>query len=51
MNVSEFLSDWDALKISYPSVATYLSRMEKTKEKWAACFNRNTFMADMTTTQ
>ncbi|CAG8652752.1 36988_t:CDS:1, partial [Racocetra persica] len=25
--------------------------MEKTKEKWAACFNNDTFIADMTTTQ
>ena len=25
--------------------------MEKTKEKWAACYNRNVFMADMHTTQ
>ena len=51
IDISEFLSDWEALKTTYPSAATYLLRMEKTKEKWAACYNHNTFMADMTTTQ
>ena len=25
--------------------------MEKTVDKWAACYNQNVFMADMTTTQ
>src|SRR2546430_12086401 len=51
MAVLEFLSLWDTLKTSYPSTSTYLSHMEKTKEKWAACYNHDTFMADMTTTQ
>jgi hypothetical protein len=51
MDISEFLSHWDALKNSYPSALTYLTRMEKTKEKWAGCYNHDTFMADMTTTQ
>ena len=51
MDVLEFLSNWEVLKTSYPSTATYLSRMERTKEKWAACYNHDTFMADMTTTQ
>ena len=51
MDIQKFLTYWDALKISYPSVSTYLSRMKKTKEKWAECFNCDTFMADMTTIQ
>jgi len=51
LDISEFLSSWNALKISYPSAEAYLLRMERTKEKWAACFNHDTFMADMTTTQ
>ncbi len=50
-DILEFLSQWDILKTSYPSASTYLLRIERTKEKWAACFNHNTFMADMTTTQ
>ncbi|CAB4405288.1 unnamed protein product [Rhizophagus irregularis] len=51
MDISKFLSQWDVIKTSYPLASTYLSRMEKTKEKWAACFNCNVFIADMTTTQ
>ena len=51
MDTSEFLSQWNIIKTSYPLASTYLSRMEKTKEKWAACFNCNVFMADMNTTQ
>ncbi|CAG8594540.1 7362_t:CDS:2, partial [Funneliformis caledonium] len=51
MNISSLLSQWDSLKTCYPAASTYLSRMEKIKEKWAACYNHNVFMADMTTTQ
>ena len=51
MDISRFLSQWDLLKTSYPSASSYLLRMERTKEKWAACYNHNIFMADMTTTQ
>ena len=50
-DISEFLSQQDILKTSYLSASTYLLRIEKTKEKWAAYFNYNTFMADMITTQ
>ncbi len=50
-DISEFLSQWNILKTSYPSASTYLLHMKRTKEKWAACFNHNTFIADMTTTQ
>ncbi|CAG8845136.1 31348_t:CDS:2, partial [Gigaspora margarita] len=34
-----------------PFAVTYLSFMEKTKEKWATCFNSDIFMANMTTIQ
>ncbi|CAG8682802.1 21731_t:CDS:2 [Gigaspora margarita] len=51
MDISNFLTQWDALKTLYPLAVAYLSRMEKMKEKWAACFNCDTFIADMTTTQ
>ncbi|CAG8714989.1 13946_t:CDS:2 [Funneliformis caledonium] len=29
----------------------HLERMDKVKEKWAPCFNRDIFLADMTSTQ
>jgi len=48
MDISSFLSQWDSLKTCYPAASTYLSRMEKTKEKWATYYNHNVFMADMT---
>jgi hypothetical protein len=51
MDIQNFLLQWDALKASYPSATTYLLRMEKTKEKWAGCYNHDTFMADMISTQ
>ncbi|CAG8552894.1 24219_t:CDS:2 [Gigaspora margarita] len=38
-------------KVLQPLAVTYLSYMEKTKEKWVACFNCDTFIADMMTTQ
>ncbi len=46
-DISEFFSQQDILKTSYLSASTYLLRIEKTKEKWAAYFNYNTFMANM----
>ncbi|CAG8723336.1 15183_t:CDS:10 [Gigaspora margarita] len=51
MDILNFLTQWDTLKTLYSPVATYLLHIEKTKEKWAACYNCDTFMADMTTTQ
>lgn len=39
------------IKLLYPDAAFYLSRLEKVKEKWAACFNQDIFVADMITTQ
>ncbi|CAG8699152.1 11183_t:CDS:2, partial [Funneliformis caledonium] len=50
IDISSFLSQWNSLKTCYPAASTYLSRMKKTKEKWAACYN-HVFIADMTTTQ
>ncbi|CAG8679532.1 30193_t:CDS:2, partial [Gigaspora margarita] len=58
-NWSAFIRDFykcleemdNILKTSYPLAVTYLSYMEKTKEKWAACFNCDTFMADIMTIQ
>ena len=47
----EFQISWEELKSSYPDANSYLLRLEKVKEKWAACFNQDVFMADMTTTQ
>src|ERR1700722_3711930 len=51
MDVEDFLFQWEALKTSYPSTSAYLLRMERTKEKWAACYNRKIFMADIVSTQ
>ncbi|CAG8790781.1 7472_t:CDS:2 [Cetraspora pellucida] len=42
---------WNSLKNDYPKAVAYLVQMEKTVDKWAACYNHNVFMADMTTTQ
>jgi hypothetical protein len=40
------------VKSLYPDAVSYLSRLEKIKEKWAACFNQNDiFVADMITAQ
>ena len=47
----DFQIEWDKLKSSYPDANSYLLRLEKVKEKWAACFNQDVFMADMITTQ
>ena len=50
IDISEFFSQQDILKISYLSASTYLLRMEKIKEKQVACYNHNIFIIDMTTT-
>ncbi|RIB29427.1 hypothetical protein C2G38_2155523 [Gigaspora rosea] len=51
--LEQFKYDNDKMHLEtlYPPAAAYLSCIEKTKEKLAACFNCDTFMADMTTTQ
>src|SRR2546430_17687608 len=46
-----FLEKWDQLKANYPSTTKYLSKMDKNLTRWAPCYNRQIFMADMTTTQ
>ncbi|CAG8803756.1 12076_t:CDS:2, partial [Dentiscutata erythropus] len=51
LDISDFLTQWEILKALYPPASSYLLRMETTKEKWAACYNLDTFMADMNTTQ
>ena len=42
---------WQQLKIKFPDSKAHLDRMDKVKEKWAPCYNRDTFLADMTSTQ
>src|SRR5436190_2027840 len=46
-----FLEKWNQLKINYPSADKYLRKMDKILTRWAPCYNRHLFMADMTTTQ
>src|SRR6266540_2644666 len=47
----EFQNYWENLKTLYPDSNQYLLYMEKNKEKWAACYNQDVFMADMISTQ
>lgn len=47
----DFQAEWENLKTLYPDITSYLLRMERVKEKWAACFNKDIFTADMVTTQ
>jgi zinc finger SWIM domain-containing protein 3 len=47
----EFLEKWNQLTIKYPSASKYLEKMNKNLKRWAPCYNRHLFMADMTTTQ
>jgi len=51
LDPTDFQVEWESLKNLYPDAASYLLRMEKVKDKWAACLNQDIFMADMTTTQ
>ncbi|CAG8814485.1 20556_t:CDS:10, partial [Gigaspora margarita] len=51
MDISNFLKQWNILQTLYSPAATYLLYIEKTKEKWAACYNCDSFIADITTTQ
>ena len=51
MDSTDFQVEWESLKNLYPDAASYLLRMEKVKDKWAACLNQDIFMADMTMTQ
>ena len=47
----DFLEKWDQLKIEYPSTTKYLRKMDKNLTRWAPCYNKQLFMADMSTTQ
>ena len=49
--VDNFITKWQQLQIDFPDCKVHLKRMDKVKEKWAPCFNRDTFLADMTSTQ
>jgi len=46
----EFLEKWSELKTKYPSSLKYLEKMDKNLLRWAPCYNRHIFMADMSTT-
>ena len=43
---NEFLEEWNLLKTKYPLA----SKMDKNLARWAPCYNRKLFMADMITT-
>ncbi|CAG8768111.1 11599_t:CDS:2, partial [Rhizophagus irregularis] len=49
--VDNFIIKWQQLKENFPDSKSHLERMDKIKEKWAPCFIRDTFLADMTSTQ
>ena len=51
LEISDFLNKWNKLSSDFPNAAEYLQSMERIKEKWAGCYNKGVFMADMTTTQ
>lgn len=48
--VESFMIKWQQLKENFSDSKAHLDRMDKVKEKWAPCFNRDTFLADMTST-
>ena len=50
-NIDDFLIKWQKLKEDFPDAKAHLERMDKIKEKWAPCYNRDIFLADMTSTQ
>jgi hypothetical protein len=47
----KFLEKWNQLKVNYPLADKYLRKMDKNLTRWAPCYNRHLFMADMSTTQ
>ena len=49
--VDNFIIKWQQLQIDFPDCKAHLERMDKVKEKWAPCFNRDIFLADKTSTQ
>ncbi|CAG8725289.1 13524_t:CDS:2 [Funneliformis caledonium] len=48
---NDFLKKWEQLKTNYPSTTKYLRKMDKNLTRWAPCYNKQIFMADMSTTQ
>src|SRR4051794_30101538 len=40
-----------SIKMKYPSTTKYLRKMDKNLTRWAPCYNRQLFIADMSTTQ
>jgi hypothetical protein len=51
LDIPNFLNKWIKLNSDFSNAANYLQSMERTKEKWAGCYNKGVFMANMTTTQ
>jgi len=51
LEIPNFLNKWIKLNSDFPNAVNYLQSMERIKEKWAGCYNKGVFMADMTTTQ
>ena len=51
LDENDFLQKWSSLSTQFPDSAWYLKSMDTIKEKWASCYNKKIFMADMTTTQ
>src|SRR5688572_27435362 len=47
----KFLQKWALLKEQFSDAAQYLKSLEKIKETWALCYNKEVFMADMSSTQ
>ncbi|CAG8590460.1 7053_t:CDS:2 [Funneliformis caledonium] len=50
-DIENFIVKWEEFKINFLNAKAYLDRIDKVKEKWIPCFNRDTFLADMTSTQ
>ncbi|CAG8609227.1 2600_t:CDS:2, partial [Funneliformis caledonium] len=48
---NDFLEKWEQLKTNYPSTIKYLRKMDKNLTRWTPCYNKQIFMADMSTTQ
>ncbi|CAG8840994.1 41379_t:CDS:2, partial [Gigaspora margarita] len=46
---SNFVEKWEQLKTHYPKAVKYLSKIDKNLKRWTPCYNRQIFMADITT--
>jgi hypothetical protein len=47
----KFVKKWKDLNECFTNSIQYLKNLEKIKEKWALCYNKGIFMADMSSTQ